>query len=55
MSRSTLPDLFKADIMTIKFNPTQRPDKIGGRFALKLTNNKTNTSSSVNNNASISP
>ena len=55
MSRSTLPDLFKADLMTIKFHPNQRPDKIGGRFALKLNNNKSNTSSKANNYLSTSP
>ena len=38
INRSTLPDLFKADLNTIKYHPNQRPQKIGGRFSLNLNN-----------------
>jgi hypothetical protein len=49
MSRSTLPDLFKSDLLSIKLNNYQKPSKIGGRFALNLnTSNSTNSNTGLN-------
>ncbi len=46
MIRSTLPDLFKTDLNTIKFHPEDRPKKVGGRFSIKLSDNNHSLNSS---------
>jgi hypothetical protein len=38
LTKSSLPDIFKSDLLTLKYQQ-DKPNKIGGRFSLNLNHN----------------